>query len=786
MSLSQLPQPSTHEDQEQDDTISARRVPNPEAFEPPKTNLAETQAEGTHTPTGLPAVWQPLHSASSPILRPRGKPSYHSTASRRHWKRSCIARGQRETTRHNRRIIVLGFFSLLIPLLLLIIIIGGFIGAGFLYYFSQQDALTNIASALPNDSLKIYDAQGNVIYELADHGSQTTVPLSQIPKVLQNATIAIEDKDFWTNQGVDFLADVRAAVDDLSSGHIVSGASTITQQLIKRALVGSEVTFDRKLREMILALGLTHQMSKSDILTLYLNTIFYGEQAYGIDAAAHTYFDLQDQPGRPAVTQLDLAQASMLAGLPQSPSDLDPLVNLQAALNRQQAVLGQMVAQRYITTQQELQAETEAQQPNFLKPGYPPDLAPHFTQYILQELQTLINEHVISTSDLSRSGLRIQTTLNLTLQNEILQEARQHIQAMAWHNMSNAAEVVIDFHTGAILTLLGSLNYNDPSIDGQFDVATQGYRQAGSSFKPFVYATAFEMGWSPGSPISDTPLTIKLPPGSDKPTYSPNDYDNTFWGPLTVRQALQNSRNVPAVRTLVYTGIQPSLKTAQAMGITSYQGVPGYSMVLGGLGTHLLDETSAYGVFADGGVRMPPFAIQSITDQSGKTIYQHQQPQGQQVISPQIAGLITNVLSDDQARQREFGVCSPLMLYDGTPYSYSCQRGDTGPVRPAAAKTGTTDDFKDNLTLGYTTDFVIGVWAGNSNGSPMVNVSGVDGAAPIWHDAMLLAERGHPIQNFVLPHGLIRATVHYPNGITSTDWYLPGTVPANGIILGES
>ena len=376
--------------------------------------------------------------------------------------------------------------------------------------------------------------------------------------------------------------------------------------------------------------------------------------------------------------------------------------------------------------------------------------------------------------------------MNLALQNQILQEAQQHIQEMAYHNMSNAAVVGIDFHTGAIFTLLGSIDYYNTSIDGQFDVATEGYRQAGSSFKPFVYATAFEDGWSPGSPISDTPLSIQLPPGSDPPTYAPRDYDNTFWGPLTVRQALQNSRNVPAVRTLVFTGIQPSLQTAQNMGITSYNGTPGYSMVLGGLGTHLLDETSAYGVFADGGVRVPPYAIQSVTDPTGKVLYQHHQPAGQQVISPQVAGLMTNVLSDDQTRQREFGVCSPLMLYDGPPYSYSCQSGDTGPVRPAAAKTGTTDDFKDNLTLGYTTDYVIGVWSGNSDGSPMINVSGVDGAAPIWHDAMLLAEQGKPIQNFTLPHGLIYATVHYPGGVTSTDWYLPGTVPAGAAVLGES
>jgi penicillin-binding protein 1A len=696
---------------------------------------------------------------------------------------------QRRAIHRSHMTILSVSLSTLLPFVLLVTVLGSLLGIGLLYYNSEENALANIASALPEDSLKIYDARGNLIDELSDHGSQTTIPLSQIPKVLQNATIAIEDKDFWTNQGVDFLAVVRAALDDLRSGQIVSGASTITQQLIKNAIVGPEVTLDRKLREMILALGLTHQMSKQEILTLYLNSIYYGEQAYGIDAAAHVYFNLQDRPnGQSAASQLDLAQASLLAGLPRSPSQLDPFVNPQGALARQQTVLQEMVDQGYITTQQALQAEKEASQPGFLKQGgAPPNLAPHFSQYVLQQVQTLIDQHIISASDLSRSGLRIYTTLNLSLQNQILKIARSHIEAMAAdHNMSNAAVVLIDYHTGAILTLLGSINYNDRSIDGQFDVATDGWRQPGSSFKPFVYATAFEKGWSPGTPIEDSPITIQLPPGSNPPTYSPQNYDHKFHGNVTLRYALQNSFNVPAVKTLMFAGIQDSLHTAEAMGITGYKGTPGPSMVLGGLDIKLIDETAAYGVFANNGLRVPPYAITAITDQNGKLLYQHTVPKGQQVISPQIAGLITNVLSDDQSRQYEFGVCSPLMLYDGTPYSPACQHGDTGIVRPSAVKTGTTTDFKDNWTVGYTTDFVMGVWAGNNDGSPMYNVSGIDGAAPIWHDAMLYAERGHPITNFVLPHGLIRATVHYPDGVTSTDWYLPGTVPPNGIILGVS
>jgi membrane peptidoglycan carboxypeptidase len=785
MALSKAPYHSPHEEKNQDDTISDRRVHNPEAFEALNAHLKQARSADEPETDPISPDWHLPPTTSRTRYSALGR-SRHQTYVRRRLIRANLRHAQRAMTQRSRLAIIASVLGTVIPMLLLATTTGGAAGLALSYYLSEQPALANINTAFPGDSLKIYDANGTLIYELSDHGSRTSVPLNQIAQNVIHATIAIEDKDFWTNQGVDFLAVVRAASDDLSTGHIVSGASTITQQLVKRAILGPQVTLDRKLREMVLAIGLTHQMTKQDILNLYLNTIYYGEQAYGIDAAAQTYFGLQDQPGHPAAAQLDLAQASLLAGLPQSPSDLDPLVNFNAALNRQKAVLQQMVIQGYITPLEELQAENEAQAQGFLKPSAPPNLAPHFTEYVLQELQSLINKHLISAGNLSRSGLSIHTTLNVALQNQIQQVAQQHIQDMAWHHMSNAAVVGIDFHTGAIFTLLGSIDYNNPSIDGQFDVATQGYRQPGSSFKPFVYATAFEKGWSPGTPISDTALTVQLPPGSEEPTYSPKDYDNKFWGELTIRQALQNSRNVPAVRALVYTGIQDSLNTAQQMGITSYQGSPGYSMVLGGLGVHLLDETSAYGVFADGGVRVPPYSIQSVTDQNGKTIYQHQQSQGQQVISPQVAGLITNTLSDDQARQREFGVCSPLMLYDGPPYSGACQRGDTGPIRPAAAKTGTTDDFKDNLTLGYTTDYVIGVWSGNNDGSPMINVSGVDGAAPIWHDAMLAAEQGHPIQDFTLPHGLIRATVHYPDGITSTDWYLPGTVPPGAFILGQS
>ncbi len=720
-------------------------------------------------PPGLPAVGAPLP----------GRPYSRAQVLRRHWKRERLHTSTRRYRRQQRRVGLGLFAGVLIPSALALVVILSLAGVALLYYAYEQTQLAALASELPKDSLKVYDAQGNLIYELGDQGLQTTVTLDQISLDAINATTSIEDKDFWTNQGVDFLAVVRAATDDLRNGQVVSGASTITQQLIKNALVGPAPTFDRKLREMILSLGATQEYSKQQILTFYLNTIYYGEQAYGLDAAAHVYFNLTDLPNRPAASQLDLAQAAMLAGLPRSPSQYDPVVNKQQALDRQKAVLEQMVVAGYITSGDVVRAEDEAAKPHFINLGHAINTIPNVSNYVMRELQGLMDSGQIPQGILSRSGLRVETTLNTSLQEQMLTIAQGHINALRkLHHTTDASVVMIDYHTGAIEVLIGSVNPNS-----QFDVASQGYRQPGSSFKPFVYATAFEKGWSPGTAISDSPVHIFVSAG--EPIYSPQNYDFRFHGEVTLRYALQNSFNVPAVKTEMFAGIKPALATAQAMGITSYLGTPAPSMVLGGLSVHLLDETSAYGVFADGGVKMQPHMIQAIYDSQGHLIYQYHAP-GQRVISAQVAGLITNVLSDDKSRQYEFGVCSPLMLYNGTPYSAACQRGNTGVVRPAAAKTGTTSDFKDNWTVGYTSDYVIGVWAGNDNGDPMVNVSGVDGAAPIWHDSMLLAEQGHPVVPFVLPHGLVRATVHYADGVTSTDWYLPGTVPRGGVIVGES
>jgi membrane peptidoglycan carboxypeptidase len=648
--------------------------------------------------------------------------------------------------------------------------------AAYRFYNQTQQQYTGdiltLRDLMPKDNLKMYDSKGILIAQLTDNGIHTAVKYPDIAKTLINATVATEDKNFWDNPGIDLTRIIQAAIDDLRSGHVVAGGSTITQQLIKNLIVGDETSISRKLQEIVLVPELNNRYSKTDIIEMYLNSIYYGEQAYGIDAAANIYFGLEDQPGKPASKQLDIAQAAMLAGIPASPSTYDPLQHPQAAFNRFEEVLGFMQINGYISRLDVINAIEEAQQPHFFKRAPTVNRAPHFAELVYSQLEQTFH---MTRMQLARSDMIIHTTLDISLQDKIQKIAQGHIAELrSAHNLSNAAEVLIDYHTGAIRSLLGSIDYNDKSIDGQFDVATQGYRQPGSSFKPFVYITAFQQGSSPGQAISDEPTTIDMP-GSTPSTFTPLNYDRSYHGHMTIRCALQNSLNVPAVRTLEHVGIEQAMEMAQNMGITSYNGTPGYSLVLGGLGVHLLDETSAYGTIANNGVHVPYYAIDKIVIASTQQTYVHPISAGKQVVSPQLAYMMTNVLSDNTSRLPEFYDCNVLQLYSNS--QADCWYGNRGTVRPAAAKTGTTNDFRDNWTVGYTTDYVMGVWAGNDNNTPMIDVTGVQGAAPIWHDSMLQAEAGRPIRNFTNPGGLVTATVTYPDGVKTTDLYLPGTVP---------
>lgn len=654
----------------------------------------------------------------------------------------------------------MAMFSLFLVVMLIFVTITGFVNATNQKFGVK---ITTLADVLPQDNTKLYDMHGGLIYQDLSEGTQTSVPLSQISPQLIHAEIAIEDQNFYANPGYDITGIVRAAISNLTNKKVVSGGSTITQQLIKNAVVGSQESMLRKLQEIILAPDVSRRYSKNQILQMYLNTTYYGEQAYGAEAAAFIYYDLKATPQHTAASQLDLAQAAMLAGIPSSPIARDPLLHPEAASVRMQEVLQQMYTLGYITAQERAVAIDEAQRPDFFNRGvFNNRLAPHFVNYTLRE--TAKDLHV-RLSDLPRAGLIIDTTLDLQLQNKVLLSAQKHIAEMAKsHNMSNAAVVVIEHHTGAIRTLIGNIDPNNPD-SGDFDVATQGYRQPGSSFKPYIYATAFQGGMSPGQTVLDGPLTITMCCGL--PSYSPSNYDLRYHGLITYRYALQNSFNIPAVKLLMSTGVDKALKTAQAMGITDFQGVPNYTMVLGSLSIHLIDNTAGYSTIGNGGIFVPPHAINTIKSQSGRMIFKVQ-PQGKRALSKEAAFMITDVLSDNNSRIFEFGKCSSLVLYTNT--MNQCYAGNPGPTRISAAKTGTSNDFRDNWTMGYTTDYTVGVWAGNNDNSPMVNVTGVDGAGPIWHDAMMMAEQGHPLQAFPgAPNTLVKKPVTY-FGKTSEDW----------------
>ena len=561
--------------------MQTKQHPNTPAKLPPHSRAAAAQRLDERP---LPAARGVYYDVPHLPLHPRG------------WHLSCYLK-RKHLRRTNQRYAATDHAATrwsLLPLtfvLLALLVASGSVFVGYTAFATAvnlryQGSLLSLADLLPGDSLRMYDEHGTLIYEAVDQGLQVSELLSGISPHLVSAEIAIEDHTFWTNPGYDITGIVRAALSDLTHGRIVAGGSTITQQLIKNVVVGNADTIVRKLDEVILAPQATRYYTKQQIMDMYLNTTYYGNMAYGAEAAAFVYFDLQDTPKATAAAQLDLAQAAMLAGIPQNPTLYDPFMHPQATFLRMEAVLNQLRLQGYITPIQEWQALAEALSPQFLHPGIVNNtLAPHFVSYALGELASTLH---VKLSDLSRSGLVISTTLDLPLQNKILKIAQENVAALSQTNhLTDAAEVLIDYHNGGIRALLGNVNPNNPQY-GQFDVATQGYRQPGSAFKPFVYATAFEQGLSPGMPVLDAPISVPLCCGL--PPYTPQNYDLHVHGLLSIRAALQNSFNIPGVKVLYATGVNAALRTAQAMGITSYNGTPNYTVVLGTLGVHLLEH----------------------------------------------------------------------------------------------------------------------------------------------------------------------------------------------------
>ena len=715
----------------------------------------------------------------------------------------------RQLARSNA-LIRLAWASAILTGAIILTMVSASIGVAASYYQSQQSVVNALNRTVSSrDSVRVYDSKGVMLYQFSDNGAQHSISLAHVPITVVNATVAIEDRSFWVNQGIDFTSIVRAAVADIKTKSINQGGSTITQQLIKQNVLNSNETFDRKLREAILSIGMTTSgvYSKSQILEMYLNSIPYGQEAYGIDAAASTYFGYQDDPvtGITAAQQLTLAQASMLAGIPQNPNTNNPLLHPQHAHDRQVDVLNSMIAAGYITKDEMDAALKEAASPTFFHPqAATKNLAPHFVNFVRDQLSSMLQTGQLH---LTRSGLNVYTTLDIDLQNYTQQAMKDHLYGndpddyggrIRNDHLTNLAGMVVQHSTGSIRVMLGSVDYYSTKIDGQFNVLTTGLgRGPGSSFKPIVYAAAFSKGWFPGMTIADMP-TVFWDSGADRP-YNPLDFNfNEFWGNISLRTALQNSLNIPAVKVMQFAGVDDVRTMAMRMGVTYWPSTArwGLSSVLGTLDVHPYEMVQAYTVFANYGQYIPLHAIDKITDTSGDTLYQYTQPRPIQVMSPQVAFLVTNVLSDNFTRARDFGACSPLFLgptlkgpgADCVSWLNKHPAGDpTGQATwpspnawPSAAKTGTGENFKDDWTLGYTMDFTGGFWGGNNDHSPMYHIDGITGAAPIWYKAMLRAEQGHPKTPFPVPSGVHKVS-YTSNGITSTDWIIDGVTPPNEI-----
>ncbi|MDW8291891.1 MAG: transglycosylase domain-containing protein [Anaerolineae bacterium] len=647
---------------------------------------------------------------------------------------------------------------------------------------------------------KIYDRNGALLYEIIDPtgGDRQWVTLEEISPYLICATVAIEDKTFWENQGFDLRGIVRAFIANLQGG-AVQGGSGITQQLVKQVILppeeraGPKRTTAVKIKEVLLAAEITRRYSKRDILEWYLNTNFYGNLAYGIEAAARIYF------GKSA-RDLSLAEAAMLAHIPQSPR-LNPFNSPNEAKFRQSLVLDQMVERSQMgvpgcnvsareaaaAKRQPLQYASRTQRFAIR--------APHFAVYAKDRAVELLADHLgigieAATSLVERGGLSIYTTLDLELDETVRRIANEQVSRLQAErrNVNNAAVVVIKQDTGEILSMVGSIDYFNDNIDGKFNVAL-GLRQPGSAFKPITYLELLRQGASPATLFWD--VRTAFDSGGEMP-YLPENYDRKYHGPVLMREALARSYNIPAVDALNRAGLGNVIRLAHLLGITDLdRGLQyyGLALTLGGGEVKLLDLTYAYATIANGAsmVGMPrpvaqrrpgfrdldPAAILKVVDRNGRVLYEYQPAVKPDLLGPkskQLTYLLTSMLSDARARAAAFGFPSVLDL-DGS--------------RPAAVKTGTTNDYRDNWTVGYTTDFTVGVWVGNTDNSPMSRgVTGLTGAAPIWKQVMEYLHRDRPIRAFEQPEGLIAVRVcsidgMLDNGVcpTRTELFIPGTEP---------
>lgn len=635
----------------------------------------------------------------------------------------------------------------------------------YLYILKDLPLPTKLSSGSAAETSLIYDRNGKLLYNIYDQRNQISIPLSVIPAHVEEATIAIEDKNFYHHGAIDLKGMARAAVSIVFKQQI-QGGSTLTQQLVKNSLLTQERTVPRKIKEILLSFATEFLYSKDQILELYLNQTPYGGPAYGIEAASETYF------GKHA-KDLTLAQAALLAGLPQSPTRYSPFgAHPEFAKARQLEVLKNMVEAGYIT---EAEREKAAKEELKYKTIATEIFAPHFVLYIKDLLVEKYGEKVVE-----EGGLRVTTTLDLSVQEAAQASVAAQIDSLPRsYHVSNGAALVTNPGTGEILAMVGSKNYFDTSIDGNVNLTTS-MRQPGSSIKPINYAVGLINHYGASTAFIDQKTCF---PNQGGRSYCPVNYDGKFHGLVQMRYALGNSFNIPAVKMLKVNGIPAMIATASAMGITSFKDPINYglSLTLGGGEVKMTEMATAFGVFANGGYRVNLHPILKVVDKKGKVLEEYSPPKspifGKRVFDSGVAFIISDMLADNGARLEAFGPNSQLRI--------------TG--KAVSVKTGTTNDYRDNWTIGYTPSYLVATWVGNNDNTRMSGVvSGITGAAPIWNDIMSYMLEGKPDQPPSRPSSVVQKKVcidtgFFPSGeqsscATRLEYFLVGVEPKFGTI----
>ncbi|MEA2661226.1 MAG: penicillin-binding protein [Chloroflexota bacterium] len=660
--------------------------------------------------------------------------------------------------------------GILTAILISFAVFTGTAAAAFFGYFAADlPAAHDLATVPVPLSTYIYDRTGeHLLYTLEDQRREL-VTLAEVPAMMQNATIAIEDHSFWTNPGIDPAGIVRALQINLAQGGIAQGGSTITQQLIKTRLLGDEPTITRKIKEAILAIEATRTFSKQQILEMYLSQIFYGNQAYGLKAAAKTYFGVAD------LNTLTLGQMALLAGLPQAPSEYDPVQNPAAAGARRTLVLDAMVEYGYIT---QVQADAAKVEPIKVTQAQTSLYAPHFTFRAREQLINLLGEKAAY-----QGGYRVYTTLDYNMQQLAEKEVKDHVDGLKFANVNNAALITMDPTTGEILAYVGSKDYYDHSakVQGDYDAAGIALRQPGSTFKLFTYLTGMLKGGMTASTVLND-IQFNMPDGSGT-TYSPKDATKEQHGPVTIRQSLRESLNLPALNVTRMVGVDAIIDTIHQLGIQREfdRARLGISFGIGAAEMRLIDMASGYQVIANYGRRIEPTFIMKIVDSAGKTVKDFTKPETKQVIDERYAWVMTNILKDNTDPVHGSFVFGPF----------------TSIGRPAALKTGTTDNLQDVLAIGYTPTRLTAIWMGNSDNSEMSGISSALGPGILWRDYMKTVVGALPPDDFKRPAGIVDKVVcvnpsltggngsgklpgpNCPSSFRWTEQYVQGTEPTS-------